>query len=323
LKAVQAGVREINDAGGLMGLPVDLVISDDRCDEDMASNVAAAQIEQHGIGAVIGPICPAVALKAAPLYFKAGVIQFVPTVTTADFTRQNLANVFRIAANDEQETKALGDYLSREQKGKNLLVVYTDVFYRRAMVETMKRMLPDAVKATARFEPLLDVPGTDDRLADALKRNPPDVIYMILVADQAVRFIGKIRSRGIKSVLVGGQHLLSQNFWRKARDAAEGVYVIAPIESANEPAFLDATKRLGQSSAAPDLVGLYSYAAVQTWAQALRKVGSGDSKKVIEALHAGEFSTAVGRIAFDQKGDRLDIQYSVLRLAPLTPDRVK
>jgi hypothetical protein len=43
-----------------------------------------------------------------------------------------------------------------------------------------------------------------------------------------------------------------------------------------------------------------------------RRAGSGDSKKIAELLRAGKFTTAVGHVAFDPRGDRRDISYSVL-----------
>jgi ABC-type branched-subunit amino acid transport system substrate-binding protein len=38
----------------------------------------------------------------------------------------------------------------------------------------------------------------------------------------------------------------------------------------------------------PDLVALNSYAAVQTWSEAVRLAGGGDPAKVLEALRTGE-----------------------------------
>ena len=99
----------------------------------MAVSVATHHVEQDKINFVIGPICPAVAMDAAPVYAKAGVIQFVPTVTTVGLTRRYPDNIFRIAATDEQAAQALGSYLAREQNGKKLAVVYGDFFYTRAM----------------------------------------------------------------------------------------------------------------------------------------------------------------------------------------------
>ena len=69
----------------IMGMPVELAIADDRCEPGPAINVANRQVEQRQverdkINFVIGPICPAAAMAAAPIYSKAGVIQFLPTM---------------------------------------------------------------------------------------------------------------------------------------------------------------------------------------------------------------------------------------------------
>jgi branched-chain amino acid transport system substrate-binding protein len=311
-KAVELAVSEVNAAGGLLGVPVELVIGDDRCDAGMTVEVTARHIKQDKINFLIGPICPDVALDATPIYAKAGVIQIVPTVTITDLTRRNFDSVFRIAATDEQEAQALGAYFTKEQSRKKLTIVYGNYFYRRTMAELASLALPAEVKASTRFEPLSQVPGAADRLAEKLQRDPQDVIYITLDTAQAVEFIGKLRARGVKTLVMGGQHLLSQGFWRAIGPRPESINVIAPIESLSKPEFRDAVDSLKQSGVVPDLVALYSYVAVQIWAEAVRRAGNGDSKKIAEMLRSGEFTTAVGRVTFDQKGDRRDISYSVL-----------
>jgi branched-chain amino acid transport system substrate-binding protein len=310
--AVEIGVRELNAAGGLMSIPVELVVGDDRCDAGMAFSVAKRHVEQDKINFVIGPICPAAAMEVTPIYAKAGVIQFVPTVTMTELTRRYPDNIFRLVATDEQEAQALATYITREPKGMKLAVVYGDFSFRRAMMQLVRQALPAEVRASARFEPLVDVTGSYDRLADKLQRDPPDVIYMALDVDQVVEFVGRLRERGLKSRLIGGQHVLSQSFRLKAREAAEGIHVIAPIGPLNDPEFRKAEDPLMQAGVVLDLVTLNSYAAVQTWAEAVRRAGGGEPKKVIEALRSGEFRTAIGRVAYDQRGDRRDIHYSML-----------
>jgi branched-chain amino acid transport system substrate-binding protein len=325
LKAAEAAIQDLNASGGLLGVPVKLAVGDDRCDAGMAARVAKHHIEQDKINFLIGPLCPGVALDAAPIYAKAGVIQFVPAVTVVELTRRNPNNIFRIAANDEQEAQALGAWLARDQQqGKKVAVVYDDVFYRRAMAEQIKLALPDAAKALTRFEPLMEVPGATDRLAAKLQREPVDIIYLALGGAQVVEFVSALRARDVKSMLLGGQQLLSQGFWRATGRTTEGLHVLAPIASLSSPEFRDAIDRLKQASIAPDLVALYSYVAVQVWAEAVRRAGSGDPKKVVEVLRSSEFTTPVGRIAFDQKGDRRDISYSFLTWqgGPLTELRL-
>jgi branched-chain amino acid transport system substrate-binding protein len=44
----------------------------------------------------------------------------------------------------------------------------------------------------------------------------------------------------------------------------------------------------------------------------VRRAGSGEPKAVVGALRSDTFDTAIGPVAFDDKGDRRDIQYSIL-----------
>lgn len=318
-KAVEIAVQQLNSAGGVMGLPVLLAIGDDRCDAGMASTVAARHINQDKIKFVIGPICPSVAMDAAPIYGKAGVVQLVPTVTIVDLTRQSSETIFRIAANDEQEAQALGGYFTAEKRSKTLTVVYSDYSYRRAMAEMVRLALPAEMKRSTHFEPLREVSGAADRLAEKLQKEPTDIVYLALDGAPAAEFVGKLQARGVKSFLMSTQHMLSQAFWQHAGVRAEAVNVIAPIESLNRPAFRNAIDQLKHAGIVPDLVAVYSYVAVQIWAEAVRQVGSGDPKKVAEALRSVEFLTAIGRVMFDQKGDRRDLSYSVVtaQLGPL------
>jgi branched-chain amino acid transport system substrate-binding protein len=277
----------------------------------MASTIARQHTEGK-VGFVIGPACPSVAMVATPLYAKVGIVQFVPTVTAVELTERNPDNVFRMVATDAQETKALAAYLERAHTSKKIAIVFGEFFYRRAIAKMIDVALSAEQKKFVRLESLADVTGAYDRLADRLKNTPPDVIYISLDAPAAAQFVAKLKQRGIKSVLLGGQHLLSASFWLTYREAAEAIQVIVPIESLANQNFLHAVEVMNKAGVRPDLVALSNFAAVQTWAAAVRQAGSGERNAVIAALRAGTFKTAVGNVAFDEKGDRRDIQYSIM-----------
>jgi branched-chain amino acid transport system substrate-binding protein len=192
------------------------------------------------------------------------------------------------------------------------------------MVDQIKLALTDEAKDLTRFEPLQEVPGAVDRLAARLQREPVDIVYLALGGELVVEFVNALHSRGVKSFLIGGQQLLSQGFWRATGRTAEGLHVLAPIASLSSPAFRDAIDRLRQARIVPDLVALYSYMAVQIWAEAVRRAGSGDRKKVVDVLRTSEFTTPVGPVAFDQRGNRRGIAYSLLTWlgGPLTELRL-
>jgi branched-chain amino acid transport system substrate-binding protein len=302
----------LNAAGGLMGIPVNLIVDDDRCDPGLAATVAKRQIEKEKISAAIGPVCPPAASAAARIYAEAGVLQLLPTVPMLESMRQSSEKIFRLVVTDEQEAHALGAYLASEQKGKKVTIVYRNAFYRREMIENIKSALPIDMQETAQFKPLLSSSGAYDQLADQLTRDQPDIIYLAVDNDMIVELVSKLRTRGVTGLLISGQRLLSQAFWSTANKTAEGIYMIVPVDS---PAKLELRKtidQLAQAKIVPDLVALNSYATVQTWAEAVRRAGSGDPAKVVDALRTGEFQTAIGVVAFDTQGERRGVGYSVL-----------
>jgi branched-chain amino acid transport system substrate-binding protein len=312
VKSVEVAIRELNAAGGLMGIPVSLIVDDDRCDPGLAATVAKRQIDKEKISAAIGPVCPPAASAAARIYAEAGVLQLLPTVPVLEPMRQSSEKIFRLVVTDEQEAHALGTYLASEQKGKKVTIVYRNAFYRREMIENIKSALPVEMQETAQFKPVLSSSGAYDQLADQLTRDQPDIIYLAVDNDMIVELVGKLRTRGVTALLISGQRLLSQAFWSTANKAAEGIYMIVPVDSPTRLEFRKTIDQLAQAKIVPDLVALNSYATVQTWAEAVRRAGSGDPTKVVAALRDGEYQTAIGLVAFDKQGERRGVQYSVL-----------
>ena len=53
----------------------------------------------------------------------------------------------------------------------------------------------------------------------------------------------------------------------------------------------------------PNARALYSYAAVQLWAQAVEKAGTVEPRRSPRRCDANQFDTVLGTIGFDDKGD--------------------
>jgi branched-chain amino acid transport system substrate-binding protein len=53
----------------------------------------------------------------------------------------------------------------------------------------------------------------------------------------------------------------------------------------------------------PEGYTLYTYAAIQVWAQAAEMAGTTDLEAVVEQLHGNQFETVLGTVSFDDRGD--------------------
>ena len=63
----------------------------------------------------------------------------------------------------------------------------------------------------------------------------------------------------------------------------------------------------------PEGFTLYAYAAVQVFAEAVRRAGSIDLGALVKVLHEGAYDTVLGPVTFDEKGDVRGFRYEMYR----------
>jgi len=82
-----------------------------------------------------------------------------------------------------------------------------------------------------------------------------------------------------------------------------------PSDPRNRPTAAAVVKEFKDKSIDPEGYVLYTYAAMQVWAEAATKANSTDPKKVAEVLRAGTWPSVLGDVSFDKKGDVTKVDY--------------
>ena len=124
-----------------------------------------------------------------------------------------------------------------------------------------------------------------------------------------------LREKGVGATLVSGARLLSAPAAR-AGNALEGAVAVAPsgsLGAEGTPEYDRAVGALKAADAPPDMVSLAGYAAIEAWAEAVRRADGGALAGVIRALREKPFATAIGPIAFDARGDRSGPRFTLFR----------
>ena len=110
--------------------------------------------------------------------------------------------------------------------------------------------------------------------------------------------------------MVGGDALATTEFWQIAGPAGENTIMTFPSDPRKRPTAKDAVAAFKAKGFDPEGYTLYTYAALQTWAEGARKAGTNDAKKVADTLHGGgTWNTVIGPITFDKKGDITTADY--------------
>ncbi len=101
VNAAKLVVQEINAKGGIDGRQVELLVEDDVCKPEVATNTAT-KLVSDGVHVVLGHICSGATKAALPIYKNAGVIVMSPSATNPALTQSgDYPNFFRTIASDD------------------------------------------------------------------------------------------------------------------------------------------------------------------------------------------------------------------------------
>jgi branched-chain amino acid transport system substrate-binding protein len=301
-RGAETAVADLNAAGGVLGQQLKIMFIDDACDAGQA--VAAAQkLVATKVPFVAGHLCSGASIPAAKVYEDAGIIQITPASTNPRLTEEGHANVFRTCGRDDQQGKDAGDYLADRWPDAKIAILHDGSVYGKGLAdETRKQLNKRGVQETL-YEAL--TPGQSDysTLLEKVRTATIRVAYYGGYYQEAALLIRGARESGYDLQLVSGDALSTDSFWQIAGQAGQGTLFTFFPDPRQDAVAKSAVERFRKQGFEPEGYTLYTYAAVQVWAQAAAKANSIETKAVITALHTSEFDTVLGRISFDAKGD--------------------
>lgn len=310
--AVQA-VNDINAKGGVLGDRLSLVVGDDACDPRQAVSVAN-DMQSRGVVFVDGHYCSASSIPASKVYTDAGIIEISPASTNPAYTDQGDWNIFRVCGRDDQQGKVAGQYLAKHFANAKIAILSDNSAYGKGLADETKKFMNEAGKQETLY--LTYVPGESDysALVSRLKEAGITVAYLGGYHPEGGLILREARSQGLKLQLVGGDALVTSEFWQITGDAGEGTLMTFPADPRNLPTAAPVVKEFKARGVDPEGYVLYSYAAVQIWAEAAAKAGTTDPMKVAAMLKSGgPWPSVLGPIAFDAKGDIVNSNYVFYR----------
>ena len=299
----QQAVVDINRAGGVLGQPVSLVVGDDACDPRQAVSVAN-QFADNGVKFVAGHYCSGSSIPASKVYGEEGILEITPASTNPDYTDQGGWQTFRLCGRDDQQGKVAGDYVAAHFKGQKIAVLNDNTAYGKGLAdETQKNLEADGVTPA-----LVQTytPGEKDYSAvvSRMKEAGIQVIYLGGYHTEAGLIIRQAKEQGMNATLIGGDALMTKEFWQISGPAGQGTMMTFAPDVSKRAAAAAVVREFADNHVDPEGYTLYTYAAVQIWAEAAKKAGTVDPQKVAAELKSGgSWVSVLGPIGFDHKGD--------------------
>ncbi len=301
-KGGEAAIADINAAGGVNGQQLKLEVADDACDPKQAV-AAANQLVTKGVKFVIGHYCSGSAIPASKVFIEEKVAMISPGATNPELTNDGGTNIFRVCGRDDRQGAVIGAELLKNFKTAKIAILHDKSAYGRGLAEEVQKSLNAGGVKEAMFEAY--TPGEKDYSAIIanIKQNKIDVVFIGGYHTEAGLITRQLRDAGSSAQVIGGDALVTNEFWSITGKAGEGVLMTFGPDPRKNPDAATVVQKLRAAGYEPEGYTLYSYAAAQVFAQSMTNAKSADPATVIPAMHAGTFKTVLGDIAFDDKGD--------------------
>ena len=316
VKAAELVVKDINARGGILGKKVELLIEDDACKPEMATNTATKLVSKK-VDIVMGHICSGATKAALGIYYDARIIVMSPSATNPELTQSGqYPNFFRTIASDDTQAKLEVDFAMNRLKVKTIAVLHDKGDYGKGLAEYARKF----AAATKNVKVVLYegiTPGAVDysAIVQKIKQSGAEAVIYGGYHPEAASIVSQMRKKGMKTIFISDDGVKDITFIKVAGKYAEGVYATGPKDTSKNPLAIAANEAHKKTYGSdPGAFYLNAYAATQAILNAIQKAKSTDYTKVSNALHTYAVDTPLGKIKFDKKGDAIGAGFTMYQV---------
>jgi len=324
IAGVNLGIKEVNDAGGVLGKPVEVIHRDSGDTKTDIATQSTNALLGSGVSAVIGAASSGVSKTVINQITGAGVIQFSPANTSPDFTTWDDKGLYwRTAPSDVLQGKVLGNYMATCGAQTVGMIVLNDA-YGTGLAKNVKSAFEAAGGKVVAEELFNEGDSQFSSQVDKVIAAKPDAIALITF-DQAKSIVPLMTGKGIKPTQMfmvdGNTSDYSKDFQagtlKGAQGTIPGTFAKEDFKKkllAIDPALKDYSYA-GESYDAVNLIALASEAAKSTKgtdiAQQLKAVSETGEKcnnfaSCVTLLRDGkdiDYDGQSGPVTFSDAGD--------------------
>ena len=316
VKAAELVVKEVNAKGGVLGKKVELLVEDDVCKPEVATNTAT-KLLSNKVDVVLGHICSGATRAAMGIYKDSKIIAMSPSATNPALTQSgDYPNFYRTIASDDAQAKLEVDFALEVLKVKKIAVLHDKGDYGKGLAEFVKSFLEKSPQAkVVLYEGI--TPGAVDysAIVQKIKRSRAEAVIFGGYHPEASKIVSQMRKKRMKTIFISDDGVKDDTFIKVARKYAEGVYATGPKDVSKNPMAIAATeahkKAYGKD---PGAFFLNAYAATLALLNGIEKAGSTDYNAVEKALRTQFVETPLGKIRFDERGDAVGVGFSMYQV---------
>lgn len=303
INGARLAVEQINEAGGVLGHPVQLMVKDTQSRIDETSIAVNQLITEEKVAVLIGEIATDRSLVAAPIAQAKGVPMITPGSTNEKVTATG-DYIFRACFTDSFQAAVMAKFARSINATKAAILFDPANPYSSGLAENFKKdfLAHGGTIVTEEF-----YQAGDKNFAtqlNSIKARLPEIVFLPSYYGEAALIIRQARQAGLDVPFLGTDGWDSPEFLKVGGEAVNNCYFSShfAVESKSNEVkrFVEAyTAKYG--SAPPPLAAL-TYDAVSLATDALKRSGNTEAASLRDALaDTTEFPGVTGKISLDQE----------------------
>jgi branched-chain amino acid transport system substrate-binding protein len=303
---VELAVKEINEAGGILGKKIESSTVDTQTNPGVAKGLTQKAVDD-GVVAIFGPVYSGSIMVSMAESKRAGIPNFTGG-EAASITQQGNPYVFRTSFGQSTAFPKLAKYINA--KAKTLAVIYVNNDFGKGGRDTMTKILDGS--ATKIVADISTDAGQVDFSSAVLKakQSNADAIFAYTNEEESARLLRELRKQGWTKPVIGETTLTGQKVIELAGDAANGAiaHVGLTVDAPNPEMLKFKAKFYQAYGTISDHNGIKGYTGVYALKAAIEKAGKAEPKAIAQALHGLTISAkknpgVIMDVTFDANGD--------------------
>jgi len=316
-QAIQAMAAVINESGGVLGRPIEIVSRDDESTPAVGIS-RATELISAGVPVIIEGWNSPVTLAMQPVIARAGVLD-ITAISKADPILSGEGNplAIRLNSSNAQDGTVIADYITKTARAQRVAFLTENDAYGNGAQESIEKALGQGYKKVAEEKfpftqadfrvPMTNVQAANPEITVAINAN--EGLGMPAIIRQA-------RQSHLPGKLIAAVGTVAPSVINTAGNASDDL-ISADIYFPDVEPFVsnEANRRFVAKTQemfkyTPDKYMALGAASLQVWAQAANELKTLDREQIAKRIRGGSFKgTIMGDVQFEANGQLISHYY--------------
>jgi branched-chain amino acid transport system substrate-binding protein len=304
VEGAQLAVEEVNNAGGVLGRKIRLLVEDDQSRPEEASNAVTKLITQDRVVAVLGEVASRRTLAAAPVSQKFQVPMITPASTNERVTQVG-DYIFRVCFIDPFQGEVLAKFAYNDLKARRVAVL-------KDIQQDYSVGLTDSIQQTFTklggqvLEPVSYSSGDADfrAILTQVRAQKPDAVFATGYYPEAAIIVRQARELGMTMPILGGDGWVGDAL-KNGREALKNTFISNHYSGDNPSPVVQNFRKAYRVkfNREPDSIAALGYDAAKVLADSIARAGSTEGAKLRDAIAATNVTGVTGQLKMNPSRD--------------------